>query len=387
VTTYGEEGEFPIMTAGNHVVVVGGGVLGVSTATHLQREGAQVVLVTEGELADGASGRSLSWLNSAGSRSPGYHALRVAGIDRYRTLFAADPTRDWLRFDGALHWAADPGLAHRRHEAEAAHGYDSALLTAAGIAAAVPGLDPAALPGAGVHNPGEGWVSLPHLIAHLAAEFTGLGGRLVTGAGRASVTTGGGAATGVTTAHGHRFEAGAVVVACGAATPAVVAELGVTIPDASPLSMLVLTEPVRTRLKAVLNTPRVSLRPHPGGAFALDHDWYEDLITEAPDGTCTVDESVVRELVAEAAALLAGDVTLTAATWKLGRKPVPGDGEPVLGELPTVPRCFVAFTHSGATLGLIAGELLAGEVRTGTPHPLLEPFRPGRFRADPEEIR
>jgi glycine/D-amino acid oxidase-like deaminating enzyme len=39
----------------------------------------------------------------------------------------------------------------------------------------------------------------------------------------------------------------------------------------------------------------------------------------------------------------------------------------------------VAFTHSGATLGLVAGELLAGEVLTGRPNPLLEPFRPARF--------
>jgi glycine/D-amino acid oxidase-like deaminating enzyme len=364
------------MTAGKHVVVVGGGVLGVSTATHLQRDGVTVVLVTEGELADGASGRSLSWLNSAGSRSAAYHALRMAGIDRYRTLFAADPTRDWLRFDGGLHWSTDRGAMEDRHRAELAHAYDSKLVSPAEL----PGLDPAAVPEAAVHNPGEGWVSLPHLIEHLAAEFTALGGEIVTGAGRASVTTGGGVATGVTTGTGQRFDADAVVVACGAATPSVVAGLGVSIPDASPLSMLVLTEPADTAVRTVMNTPRVALRPNPGNTFALDHHWYEDRITEAADGTCTIDESVVKELTAEASALFAGGVTLTAASWKLGRKPVPGDGEPVLGELSAVPRCFVAFTHSGATLGLIAGELLAGEIRTGEPHPLLASFRPDRFR-------
>ncbi|MCO6003808.1 hypothetical protein NE236_02340 [Actinoallomurus purpureus] len=40
----------------------------------------------------------------------------------------------------------------------------------------------------------------------------------------------------------------------------------------------------------------------------------------------------------------------------------------------------VAFTHSGATLGLIAGELLADEIVTGERSPLLEAFRPGRFQ-------
>lgn len=91
------------------VAVLGGGVIGVATATQLARRGAEVVLVTEAELADGASGRSLSWLNSfGGMRSQAYHQLRLLGIDRYRTLAARLPSSDFLKFDGGLTWAA-PG--------------------------------------------------------------------------------------------------------------------------------------------------------------------------------------------------------------------------------------------------------------------------------------
>src|SRR3712207_7925186 len=50
---------------------------------------------------------------------------------------------------------------------------------------------------------------------------------------------------------------------------------------------------------------------------------------------------------------------------------VPGDGEPVLGALAEVSGYHVAFTHSGATLALIAGELLADEIVTGEPSRLL----------------
>ncbi|GAA0462577.1 FAD-binding oxidoreductase [Streptomyces olivaceiscleroticus] len=363
------------------VVVVGGGIIGVSTATHLQRDGASVVLVTEDGLASGASGRSLSWLNSAGARSDAYHALRVAGIDRYRTLFAADPSREWLRFDGGVYWAraGQRAKAEDRHRHEVAHGYDSRLVAPSALPEHAPGVDPAAVPEVAVVNRGEGWVSLPELIAYLADEFTRRGGELVTQAGKATVVVEDGAARGVTTAEGRRFDADAVVVACGAATPAVVADLGVTIADGSPLSMLVVTEPVDAEVTTVLNTPRAAVRPHPGGAYALDHSWYESQITEAPDGGCTIDEAVVKELTAEASALFAGDVTLTPASWKLGRKPIPGDGEPVFGELAHVPGCFVGFTHSGATLGLIAGELLSYEILTGAEHPMLAPFRPERF--------
>lgn len=48
------------------------------------------------------------------------------------------------------------------------------------------------------------------------------------------------------------------------------------------------------------------------------------------------------------------------------------DGAPANG-------ASIAFSHSGATLGLIAGELLAREMATGEAHPLFAPFRPGRF--------
>ncbi len=367
--------------AAQRVVVVGGGVIGVSTAAHLQRDGASVVLVTESDLASGASGRSLSWLNSAGSRSTPYHALRMAGIDRYRTLAASGAGADWLRFDGGLFWAGDDG-AERRHRHEVAHGYDSRLLAPAEVPRAAGCVRPDAVRGPAVFNPGEGWVSLPHLIDHLVQRFTDDDGTVVTGAGRASVVVDGGVAVGVVTEGGRQVDGDTVVVACGAATPAVVAELGVTIPDASPLSMLVTTEPSDAAVTAVLNTPRVALRPNPGGTYVLDHSWYESRIVEDPDGTCRIDEAIVAELVDEASAVLDGP-PLKAASWKLGRKPIPGDGEPVFGELAAVPGCFVAFTHSGATLGLVAGELVAFEVLTGQRHPMLEPFRPERFEHRP----
>jgi hypothetical protein len=40
----------------------------------------------------------------------------------------------------------------------------------------------------------------------------------------------------------------------------------------------------------------------------------------------------------------------------------------------------VAFTHSGATLGLIVGELMAYEIITGGAHPMLIDFNLRRFR-------
>jgi glycine/D-amino acid oxidase-like deaminating enzyme len=77
--------------------------------------------------------------------------------------------------------------------------------------------------------------------------------------------------------------------------------------------------------------------------------------------------------------VLADNPKIEIDSYGAGPKPVPKDGEPVLGALKAVPGYYVAFTHSGATMGLITGELLAREIVTGQASPLLATFRPERF--------
>jgi glycine/D-amino acid oxidase-like deaminating enzyme len=362
------------------VAVVGGGVLGVSTAQQLARAGTSVVLLTDGELTSGASGRSLSWLNSAGFRSERYHRLRMAGIDRYRTLSAQHPGLNWLRFDGGLAWQDQADEMHRMHEYELARGYDSQLLSPDQVATRIAGVDAAAIPDVGaLWRPGEGWVDLPSLVAFLAEDFVRYGGQLVTNAGRCRIVTEAGAVAGVRSEPGNHFAVQVAVLATGAAVPAMATELGLTIPEATPISLLVTTKQLQHELTAVLNTPRASLRPTPSGALAVDSDWTMAHITGAGDGSYGVTPGTVEELLAEASKLLTGNPSLEADRYGIGPKPIPGDGEPILGQIDDVPGLYVAFTHSGATLGLIAGELLAYEIVRGAAHPMLADFNARRF--------
>ena len=367
-------------------VVIGAGIFGVSTGVQLARRGIRVTILNDGPPANGASGRSLSWLNSARMRSEPYHRLRMAGIDRYRTLSARFPYVDWLRFDGGLTWDADDACneidAAYRHEVSLA--YDARLLSAAEVAGVTPGIDARAItPQGAIFNPGEGWVDLPTLIGLLLKEFSALGGVLVTEQGAARAIVESGRAIGAETAKGERFLADAVVLATGPAVPHMAAESGQTIGDGTPVALLVQTRPLAHPLRAVLNTPRVAVRPAPGGTFSLDADWAADEgVTLRADGGYDIDEKVVAALLVEAAKVMEGNPKLEAAMIGVGGKPIPGDGEPVVGALKAVPGYYVAFSHSGATLGLIVGELLAYEVATGAEHPMLATFRPERFTSE-----
>lgn len=364
-------------------VIIGAGIFGVSTGVQLARRGIRVTILNDGPPANGASGRSLSWLNSARMRSEPYHRLRMAGIDRYRTLSARHPDADWLRFDGGLTWDADDA----RNEIDAAYrhevslGYDAQLLSAGDVAGVTPGLDAGAItPQGAIFNPGEGWVDLPALIGLLLEEFSALGGVLVTAQGAARVTVEGGRAVAAETATGGRFAADAVVLATGPAVPRMAADSGQTIGDGTPIALLVQTKPSAHPLRAVLNTPRVAVRPAPGGTFSLDADWAADEgVTMRADGGYDIDEAVVDALLAEAAKVMEGNPKLEVASIGVGGKPIPGDGEPVVGALKAIPGYYVAFSHSGATLGLIVGELLAHEIATGAEHSMLATFRPERF--------
>ncbi len=369
-------------TRPSKVVVVGGGIFGVSTAVHLARLGVQTTLINDGALANGASGRSLAWLNSARRRSDAYHRLRLAGIDRYRTLSVKYPDATWLRFDGGLTWDADDAdndiVAVFDYEHDL--GYDAQLLAPDQIAKTTPGVDARSVTRQGaIFNPGEGWVDLPSLIGVLAEEFRALGGEIITDAGRATVNVQGGRASGVTTADGADWAADAVLLAAGGEVPAIVALAGQHIGDDTPIALLVRTKPIKHPLKAVLNTPRVAIRPTPDGAFALDSAWSEEEVIKKADGSYEIKLSTLEGLLLEASKVLEGNPKLEIADYGVGPKPIPGDGEPVFGELQAIPGYFVAFSHSGATLGLIAGELLADEIATGRRHPLLASFRPERF--------
>ncbi|MBA8801057.1 glycine/D-amino acid oxidase-like deaminating enzyme [Agrobacterium sp. RC10-4-1] len=364
-------------------VIIGAGIFGVSTGLQLARRGVQVTILNDGPPANGASGRSLSWLNSARMRSEPYHRLRMAGIDRYRTLASRNPDADWLRFDGGLTWDADDERneidAAYRHEVSLA--YDALRLSAAEVARVAPGVDAGAITRQGaIFNAGEGWVDLPILIGVLLKEFSGLGGVLVTDQGAARVVLEGGRAVGAETADGHLHRADAVVLATGPAVPKMAAESGQTIGDGTPVALLVQTKPLAHPLRAVLNTPRVAVRPAPGSTFSLDADWAADEgVRVRADGSYDIDDGAVGELLAEASKVMEGNPQIEVASIGVGGKPIPGDGEPVIGAFKAIPGYYVAFSHSGATLGLIVGELLAFEVVTGTEHPMLATFRPERF--------
>ncbi len=67
---------------------------------------------------------------------------------------------------------------------------------------------------------------------------------------------------------------------------------------------------------------------------------------------------------------------------RVGVRPMPKDGLPILGGLPGLDGFYVAVSHSGVTLGPLWGKIAAAELLDGQPDSRLETFRPARFLSE-----
>jgi glycine/D-amino acid oxidase-like deaminating enzyme len=368
-------------SASQSVAVLGAGVLGLSIARELAQSGAQVTVVSAGGVPRTASQRSFSWLNSLSAWPLDYHRLRVRGIEHHRRR-AASHDAPWLRFDGSLNWEARgaaaslPGVqSHLR-----AFEYETRWLTGREAVALEPALAAEALGDASVlHAPGEGWIDLPAWLAVLSAASVAAGARIVDVDGDARVSTQAGRANGLRLPDGTLVPADAVVVAAGAATPAVLSRIGAAIPAATNRALLVHARVARPGPKAVLRGPDVAIRTRADGALVLHAEWADDKVRDDGPNRWDVDADVVQDVLARASATLAGRPALELLDTGIGLRPIPGDHYTVAGAIESVPGVFVAFSHSAATLAPAIAEALAPEVLGHGRDAQLDRFRPARF--------
>jgi glycine/D-amino acid oxidase-like deaminating enzyme len=72
---------------------------------------------------------------------------------------------------------------------------------------------------------------------------------------------------------------------------------------------------------------------------------------------------------------------------RLGSRPMPADGLPVIGPVPGVDGVYVAVMHAGVTLAPVVGRLVAAEIVDGLESEELAGVRPGRFQQNGERLR
>lgn len=341
------------------VTVIGAGVYGAAVAASLTRRGVAVTVVDAGRPACGTSGVTFSWTNSCGKQPRSYHDLNVAGMEAHRRLA---PHGDWYHESGNLEWAADDAAREElraKVDGVLAYGYEARWIGREEALALEPGLDPAVLPEDGIaYFPREGWVDPAGLVDHLLA-----GADVVAGDAVVALEP----ATGeVRLASGTGIAGDAVVNCAGPGAAEVAALAGMTLPLRNLPCTLVETAPVEVPVTRIVHAPTVHSRPSVGGRVLL----------HSPEFNGVADPS--DELLAAGRALYPGLGAATGAA-RVGVRPIPADGLPVLGRVRDVPNFYFAVSHSGVTLCLHTGELVAAEVTGEDRDEVLAPYRFERF--------
>ena len=106
----------------------------------------------------------------------------------------------------------------------------------------------------------------------------------------------------------------------------------------------------------------------------LGQAWHDDNLT--PDHPNALSPQA---LIDEASRWLPALTGIKVEASRIGVRPMPPDGLPMLGYLPGAENFYAAVSHSGITLGPLWGRVVTQEVYAGRPDPRLEPYRPTRF--------
>jgi D-hydroxyproline dehydrogenase subunit beta len=364
-----------------HCVVVGAGILGAAVAARLAAAGLRVTLLDQDQPGRATSRWSFAWINSNDKGPRPYHDLNHAGMRAWAEL-APDLDGDaWYRPSGHVELAASRAELETRVQRLTDWGYSARLVDVAEAAALEPAL--CAPPDvAAAFFPDEGYILTEPLIARLVARAESRGAQVRTGEpGRVTgLDTSPGAPPRVRTAAREVLEADEVICCAGRWTPELAAvPLIPWGPEGSAAPELVVrvgpvapSAPVR-----VVHTPDLALRPHPGGLLHL----------EAEDAAAAVDlhtpEPELRrwaaELLRRARRTVRGLDDARVVAYQVCVRPLPPDGQSIVGRLPGAPGLYVAVTHSGVTLAAHLSRLIAADLTTGTPPASLAPYTPARF--------
>ena len=358
------------MPSSPRVIVVGAGIVGASLAWHLTSRGAGVTIVEAGAPGGVATPNSFAWINSNYSFSETYFLLRHHSMADWRRLVRDVPGLP-VSLNGSVYLPAGRIDLEDFVQRNAAWGYRVELVDGARVRELEPNLVTDA--DVAAHALDEGAVEPDEAARVLVDASVSRGAVLHHNTRVERLVLAGGRVSGVVIG-GERVEADEIVIAAGAATPALVRETGFEVPLSTPPGLLAHTRPVPKLLNGLVLADGLHLRQKANGQLLAGSDYQGSaLADDAEEGG--------RELVRRMKAALRTNEDIALERTTTGLRPMPGDGVPIVGRVSGVEGLYIAVTHSGVTLCPALGDMGAREILEGNRDALLEPFGPERFNS------
>lgn len=373
------------MRAPADIVVIGAGVLGAAVSYRLAQMGADVTVLESGQPGSGTSGATFAVDVSPWKTPRAFFELNLAAGHEHRALAREIEPSPWLHPAGILEWGT--GEEHRqavrvRVDRLRGWGYPAEWLAPRRVHELEPELV-LSLERASevVHYPEAAWYEPVAMAETLLRRAVDLGAVVHRGEPVTRMTTAKNRVRALETASGRRIGAEWVVNCAGPGAGAVAALSGVDLPLLRLPGLVVTLEPRAETLRGIVAAPEVHLRRGAGGRLVV-HSWAVDAKL-ARAGTQSPDEVLVRELLTRARAVAPRLASAPVERARIGVRPIPPDGLPIVGPMPGVRNLYSLVSHSAVHLAPVLGRLAAREIVRRQAEPRLAPFRPERlFEAD-----
>jgi glycine/D-amino acid oxidase-like deaminating enzyme len=254
------------------VVVIGGGIIGVSTALYLADKGISVAVCEKGHIAGEQSSRNWGWCRAT-HRDLRELELSLESLKLWRELDRTLGIDTGFRQCGILYAADDP-KALAGHESWLARavglvgreGIDSRITSSEETAALMPGAA-RKFPG-GIYTPSDARAEPQQAAPAIANALRAKGVKILTPCAVRGIETSGGAVSGVVTEYGS-IRCGSVVVAGGAWTRLFAGSVGVELPQLAVRSSVLRTEPVDGGPKVSACNRTVGYRKRLDGGYTI----------------------------------------------------------------------------------------------------------------------
>jgi len=258
------------LPASADVVIIGGGIVGVSTAWFLARQGFKVVLCEKGHIAGEQSGRNWGWVRVQGRDTREIpmmlESLKIwggfeeetgedVGFTRGGCFFTANSAKQLQDFEGWAKIAADYGI-------------DTRLLTGAELGKHVRG---SAIDWAGAMYTASDGRAEPHKAAPAISRAAAkAGGTILTACAVRGIESSAGIVSAVVTEHGT-IKTSIVLCAAGAWTSLFCGSLGINVPQLKVRGTVARTAPAEQLLNGNVFDDRLGIRRRQDGGYTVAH--------------------------------------------------------------------------------------------------------------------
>ncbi|MCY0389839.1 FAD-binding oxidoreductase [Robbsia sp. Bb-Pol-6] len=414
------------------VVVVGGGIIGLSTALYLSEKGQRVALCEKGHIAGEQSSRNWGWVRMT-HRDMREFQLSIESLKLWRTLDRTLGVETGFKQCGILYMTDDDATmaGHRTWLERARHvagdAFDTVEVDAKGVAALLPGASMSFR--GGLYTAGDGRAEPQRAAPAIANALRRRGVKILTPCAVRGIETSAGRVSAVVTEHGT-IRCQSVVVAGGAWSRLFCGNLDVALPQLLVRASVLRTAPIEGGPTVSASNKSFAFRKRADGGYTIApgfrtntdltpdcfrllfqylpalrsqmgamrvgigarffEEWrrarhwaldrptvFEQIRTLDPEPTVAFTDAGLREFIQAFPHLRAARI---AQRWA-GYIDVTPDAIPVISGVDQTPGLFIntGFSGHGFGIGPAAGKLMADLVTNDTP--LVDPraFRLNRF--------